>query len=152
MRLFFEDPRGQRLAIDTNRREWSANYTELPDDITNEHTFINVRQPDDLDAIEKEIDFNGWSYNNDLAEDRHAASRSVFTDYLRELERYMEDTDTGGTHSADEIDDLHGRIERAQQTGYFNARQYAALLLLLEELCGELEPYDTPDDDEAEPF
>lgn len=37
MRLFFEDPKGQRLAIDTNRREWSGNYTELPEDITDEH-------------------------------------------------------------------------------------------------------------------
>ena len=88
MRLYFQDPTGQRLAIDTNRQEWAATYAKLPTEIKDGHTFIFVDSSEDLEKIENEIDFNGWNYNKDLAEDRRATDPEEPEDPEAELKPF----------------------------------------------------------------
>lgn len=61
MRLYFEDPAGQRLAIETDRQEYCTSY-DSPAAIDGGHRFIKV-SADDLENILKEIDFNAWNYS-----------------------------------------------------------------------------------------
>lgn len=142
MRLFFEDPKGQRLAIDTNRREWSGNYTELPEDITDEHSFVNVDQPDDLELIEREIDFNGWNYNPNTAGDRSAPQTSVYTEYLQTLTSYSAATDAGQFDGlARELSNVMHRIQKANDDGYFTPLEYQILVLAAENISRAINQY-----------
>ena len=57
MRLYFETPAGRRLAIDTNRQEYCTSA-----DIAGQHRFIWLDSEKDLEIIESEIEFCGFSY------------------------------------------------------------------------------------------
>ena len=57
MRLYFVDPAGQRLAIDTEKKEYCSG-----DDIAGAHRFIWLDSETDLEIIIKELDFCGWAY------------------------------------------------------------------------------------------
>lgn len=61
MRLFFTDPDGRRLAIETNRQEYCTSYDSQAA-IDDGHQFIKV-SADDMETILKEIDFNAWDYS-----------------------------------------------------------------------------------------
>lgn len=141
MRIFFEDPTGHRLAIDTNRQEWAANYAELPAEISNEHYFVNVNGRDDLELIEKELDFNGWNYSQEMPENRHGVQTSVYTEYLRELATFSALIDTGNINEStrEAVQKTGARIERANDTGYFSKSQYKALNAVLFVIIEELE-------------
>lgn len=61
MRLYFENPAGQHLAIETERREYCTSDSS-PEAITDDHKFIKVRAEDFINLYE-EIDFNAWDYS-----------------------------------------------------------------------------------------
>lgn len=61
MRLYFEDPAGRRLAIETERREYCTSESN-PEAITDDHKFIKVSAEDFINLYE-EIDFNAWDYS-----------------------------------------------------------------------------------------
>lgn len=61
MRLYFTDPNGQRLAIETERREYCTSESS-PGTITDNHKFIKVSAEDFINLCE-EIDFNAWNYS-----------------------------------------------------------------------------------------
>ena len=71
MRLYFQDPQGKRLAIDTERREYCAE-TETPDiTIPDSHRFIAV-DDNAFYIILGEADFCGWSYSSEFLKDHPA--------------------------------------------------------------------------------
>lgn len=154
MRLYFEEPKGDRLALDTERREWSATYETEDTEIDDEHFFIHVDDIYILQRIEQEADFCGYGYNKELADETKGPQTSVYTEYLQKLARYSAGIDKGIPYSAELMNHLHDDIERARATGYFNALQYSILTAALNELCDELEPYDAEVDaeEEDEPF
>ena len=59
MRLFFKDPDGRRLAIETKIEEYSTNARIIGDG----HRLITVSAAE-YENILAEIDFNGWSYSD----------------------------------------------------------------------------------------
>ena len=59
MRLYFITPDGDRLAIDTDRREYCSGAA-VPD----HHRFIRLEGPLDITIIQSELDFNGWGYGD----------------------------------------------------------------------------------------
>lgn len=61
MRLYFEDPSGKRLAIETERREYCTSESS-PEAITDEHKFIKISAEDYINLY-REIDFNAWNYS-----------------------------------------------------------------------------------------
>ena len=65
MRLFFKDPAENKLAIDTERREY---FTAEAGDVSaidnSPHQFIKVSSAADLETILKEIDFNAWDFSD----------------------------------------------------------------------------------------
>ena len=152
MRMYFQDPKGQRLAIDTNRKKWAASYAPLAADIDDSHAFINVQGAEDLTTIEKELDFNCWGYNKDLPQKRTPFA-SVFTNYLQKLAELSAAVEAGQGEDLDELEDfdeLAERIEKAKAERYFNARQYAALLLILDDIREAAALYERAED--PEPF
>ena len=60
MRLYFEDPAGRRLAIETDLQEYSISDYMINDN----HRFIKV-SAGDYNNLVAEIDFNAWSYGGE---------------------------------------------------------------------------------------
>ena len=61
MRLYFEDPAGRRLAIETKRQEYITNENNA-DAIDSGHTFIQVTEQGFIDLL-KELDFNCFGFS-----------------------------------------------------------------------------------------
>ena len=169
MRLFFEDPAGDRLALDTNRKEWAATYETEDTKITDDHFIIEVEDGDTLRRIEREADFCGYGYNREIDDETRAPQTSVYAEYLQELAAFNIEAETAGEYDdgkspedlAEELKELTARINRAKKTGYFNAVQYAAFTLILEDINESIELYKrteaayreaTQDQEEPEPF
>ena len=139
MRLFFEDPNGDRLALDTNRQEWAATYETEETKISDDHFIINVEAPEVLHRIEREADFNGYGYNQEIDKPERAPVTSVYAEYLQRLADFNIKAEAAGIYNdADdldsEMDELKEKLESANETGYFNPRQYAALLLIVDDI------------------
>ena len=142
MRLFFQDPTGQRLAIDTRRKEWAANYANSETELTDGHEYINVSGPEDLYKLERESDFNSYDYNSNIESGR-APNISLYTDLLGALASYSAAIDAGQADDlADELDSMADRIEKAKAAGYFNPQQYAILILIVDDLKSAADLYD----------
>lgn len=67
MRLFFETDNGQRLILDTDKREYFTGT-----DIAENHRFIWLESEMDIKNIILELDYSGWSYGAELAADSPA--------------------------------------------------------------------------------
>ena len=153
MRLFFEDPSGERLALDTNQKEWAATYETEDTKITDNHFIINVEDPEVLRRIEREADFCGYGYNNEIDNETRAPQTSVYAEYLQELAAFNIEAEAAGEYDdgqssedpaerlAEKLERLTARTEHAKEIGYFNARQYAALILILDEIRENIELY-----------
>ena len=168
MRLFFEDPDGERLAIDTNWKEWAATYVDLDTEITGDHFIIKVEDPEVLRRIEREADFCGYGYNPEIDDEKTAPQTSVYAEYLQKLAAFTIEAEAAGEYEdgrsvADlerELNSFVERVERAKATGYFNTRQYAALILIIDDVRENIELYKrtepayevATDDDEPLPF
>ena len=169
MRLFFEDPSGDRLAIDTNRQEWAATYETKDTKISEDHFIINVEDAEILRRIEREADFCGYGYNNEIDDETRKPQTSVYAEYLQELTAFNIVTESAGEYDddpsaedlAEELEELTARIEHAKETGYFNGVQYATLILILEYINESIELYKRTetiyqeaiqDQEEPEPF
>ena len=139
MRLFFEDPEGERLAIDTERREWATSYDGS--ELTESHRYINVRYKEDLRTIEQECDFNCYGYNDGI-DNAKAAGVSVFSEMLQTLATASRAADVG---TAYDVEGIRDRIERDEKEGYFSATQYAALLLIVDDIKANLARSETCD-------
>ena len=142
MKLYFQDPDGQRLAIDTDRREWAANYANNETELKDGHNYINVSSSRDLYGIEQEADFCSYDYNGNI-ENGRPPQTSVYSDYLRTLASYSAATDTGqlAEHTLAEFNGVVDRVEKARAAGYFSARQYAALILIIDDIRETLDLY-----------
>lgn len=142
MKLYFKTPAGERLAIDTERREWAADYANDDTELTDKHRYINVSSLQDLYTIESESDFNGYGYNSNI-ENGRAPGISVFTDYLQVLASYSAAADAGQLtpDNAGEFPGAVERIEKARAAGYFNAREYSILILLIDDITAALDLY-----------
>lgn len=136
MRLFFEDPKGRRLALDTDRREWAADYANDKTEIRSDHSFIKVSEPEDLETIEREADFCAWSYGDTWTNHGRGAGFSVYSEYLRELTQYSERVDAGKTYKneAAYIRALSERVKAADEEGYFTPLQREILAKICEDL------------------
>lgn len=64
MRLYFEAPNGDRLAIDTKKEIYSTNFEDGAGDVPDGHRYIWLESGKDLDIILSEIEFCGWSYDD----------------------------------------------------------------------------------------
>ena len=67
MRLYFETNKGQRLVMDTDKREYFTGT-----DIAEKHRFIWLESEKDIENIKLELDYSGWSYGAELAADSPA--------------------------------------------------------------------------------
>ncbi len=169
MRLFFEDPSGERLAIDTSRQEWAATYETEDTKISDDHFIIQVEDADILRRIEREADFCGYGYNREIDDETRTPQTSVYAEYLQELAHFNIEAETIGSYDdgrsaedlADYLKKLTARIENAKQTGYFDAVQYAALILILQDINESIDLYNrteaiykeaTQGQEEPEPF
>ena len=151
MRLFFEDPDGERLALDTNAGEWAATYEPDGAEISDEHFIINVEAPEVLRRIEREADFCGFGYNKDIEDERRhpQPQTSVYAEYLQELAAFNIRAEACGNYEngasaedlTDELDRIKGRLEGAKNIGYFSAKQYAALLLIVDDIQEDIDLY-----------
>jgi len=70
MRLFFTDPSGGRVAIDTDRKQYCADYIAPETIISDDHRFIKVSDIDSLDIVLSEADFCGWGYSGSFLQSR----------------------------------------------------------------------------------
>ena len=151
MRLYFEDPNGDRLALDTERREWAATYETDRTHISDRHFIIRVEAPEVLRGIEQEADFNGYGYNDDI-EDEGGLYRYVYAEILRELTRLSEkaanltESDEVASYILSDLERLTDRIENAKAKGYYNAAQYASLILILDDIRGSIDLYNRAGD------
>ena len=66
MRLFFEDPHGGRIAIDTETQTYCSNFENGRDYIPGKHRYIKVKSVLDLNNILHELDFNAWGYDDSI--------------------------------------------------------------------------------------
>lgn len=64
MKLYFEDPDGNRLALNTELMQYCTNFAEPFCQIGNQHRFINVKGTEDLQVILSEADLNMWAYGD----------------------------------------------------------------------------------------
>jgi len=80
MRLYFQDGSGRRIAIDTERREYCADYLNPETIIDDAHRFITVSDPQALYIVESEADFCGWAYSDEFLKDRPGAPADTGTD------------------------------------------------------------------------
>ena len=141
MRLFFEDPSGERLALDTNAHEWAATYETSDTKISDDHFIIDVESAEVLRRIEREADFCGYGYNKEIDDERRTPQTSVYADYLQELTSFYIQCETAGEYEGGpSVEDLKSRAAeyerryiKAKKTGYFNARQANALLIILDD-------------------
>lgn len=69
MRLYFETNKGQRLVMDTDKREYFTGT-----DIAEKHRFIWLESEKDIENIKLELDYSGWSYGAELTEDSPAGA------------------------------------------------------------------------------
>lgn len=151
MRLFFEDPSGERLALDTNAREWAATYETEDTKITDDHFIIEVEDGDTLRRIEREADFCGYGYNNEIDDERRnkRVCSSVYAETLQELTGFYIEVENIGQRedgrTVEEIqehaDELERRFIRQRKEGYFNPRQADALLMILYDIKEGIELY-----------
>ena len=135
MKLYFQDPTGARLAIDTSRREWAANYANSETELHEGHNYIYVTGPEELYKIERESDFNGYGYNSNI-ENGRPLDISLFSDLLGVLASYSGAADAGqlDEENAGEFYNVLKRIEKAKAEGYFNAGEYEALTLVIADI------------------
>lgn len=66
MRLYFEDPRGGRLAIDTEQKAYFADFMTPDTIIDDNHRFIKVADSNSIYAVASEAEFNGYEYRDFL--------------------------------------------------------------------------------------
>lgn len=64
MKLYFEDPDGHRLALNTELMQYCTNFAEPYCQIDNQHRFIKVKGAEDLQVILSEADLNMWAYGD----------------------------------------------------------------------------------------
>ena len=57
MKLYFQAGKNHRLAINTERKTWNTNYFYLG----SHRSYIKISTADYKELL-KEIDFNGWDY------------------------------------------------------------------------------------------
>ena len=151
MRLFFEDPAGDRLALDTSREQWAATYETDDTIITDKHFIIRVEAPEVLRRIEQEADFCGFGYNKDIDDERnHHPEPSLFAEYLTLLSGFVLRVEAAGTsENGPAVDDLKKessqlveRVDRAHKIGYFDAVEYDALKLIIDDANNLIELYE----------
>ena len=150
MRLFFEDPIGQRLALDTNREEWAATYETDDTIIDDDHFIIKVEAPEVLHRIEREADFCGYGYNKDIAEPQTTPAPSVYAEYLTLLSNFILKAESAGTSESgptvpelqQERNYLAERIDKAKAAGYFDETEAGALDLILRDADNVIKLYD----------
>ena len=149
MRLFFEDPEGRRLALDTDRQEWAADYANDKTEIRSDHSFINVSSSQDLEKIEREADFCAWSYGDTWTNHGRGAGFSVYSEYLRELTQYSERVDAGKAYKSEAgyIQALSERVKAANEEGYFTPLQREILAKICEDLEESIELYGNKTED-----
>ena len=171
MRLFFEDPSGERLALDTRAKEWAATYENDATQISNDHFIIAVESADVLRRIEREADFCGFGYNNEIDDERRTPQASLYAEYLQELAAFTIEVEAAGEiengpsveYLTERKNNFAERIEHANGNGYFNPVQYATLILVLDDITKSVELYEQAlgiyqeatqgqEDPEPEPF
>lgn len=124
MRLYFTDPNGGKLAIDTKRREYCADFITPETVIGDNHRFINVASVQDLEIVLKEAEFCSWSYSGAFLEDR------LFAYMARDIEHLIEKgRSLIGSFPDDQEDitvsEMKHFIERARETDKTESLIYA---------------------------
>lgn len=166
MRLFFEDPSGERLALDTEAREWAATYETDDTNISDDHFIIAVEDGDTLRRIEREADFCGYGYNNEIDDERRRVYSSVYAETLQKVTAFYIECENIGVYKTgrtiEELEEyakeLESELIKDRKTGYYNARQADALLILLDDIKASIdlykrtEPAHKEPTEEAEPF
>lgn len=73
MRLYFKDPEGSKLAIETELQQYCMNFAEGCTEIDEtKHRFIEVQSHEDLINIYSELDFCTWGYGDAWLKDYEA--------------------------------------------------------------------------------
>ena len=151
MKLYFEDQSGQRLALDTERREWAATYETDDTHISDRHFIIAVDSAEILRRIEREADFCGYGYNPGIENARaRTAGASVYAEYLQRLADFVLKAEAAGTsESGPTVDELRAerktladRVEKAAASGYFDDTERSALQLILKDADNVIDLYD----------